>query len=147
MSRITLKFIKDKSISSDPLKLIQWDADGDLAYVPNEAGDWLTPPTGTLEALDELASRVSDVALSVEAKNANFNAAYGVIYLTTGAIDVQLPVPSLAKTIRIKKTDSSTVTLVRDGLESIEGVAANYALNSTRESVTLVSDGTNWFRI
>lgn len=61
MSRIKAKFIVDKSVTSDPLKLIQWDATGDLAYVPNAAGDWVTPPTGALEGIDELALRTSAI--------------------------------------------------------------------------------------
>ena len=60
MSATILKFVKDKSVTSDPLKLIQWDQYGDIKYVPNVAGDWVVPPTGALEALDELAQRVTD---------------------------------------------------------------------------------------
>jgi hypothetical protein len=61
MSRISAKFIKDKSVASDPLKLIQWDASGDLAYVPNDIADWDISPTGALEGVDELAQRTRDL--------------------------------------------------------------------------------------
>lgn len=84
---------------------------------------------------------------SVEAKTANFNASFGKIYVTTNAIDVQLPAPVSGGIIRIKKTDASTVNLLRNAAEKIETVASNYALTSTRESVTLISDGTDWFII
>lgn len=39
--------------------MIQWDADGDVEYIPNTNADWATVPTGALQALDELASRMA----------------------------------------------------------------------------------------
>jgi hypothetical protein len=149
MSAQILKFIRDKSVTSDPLKLIQWDNDGDLAYVPNDNADWNVVPTGALQAIDELAARTKDLEAGgvIQAKVANFNAANGFIYITTGAISAQLPAPAVGTKIIIKKTDNSTVTILRNGAENIEGAAASFLLTSTRQAVTLISDGTNWFII
>lgn len=147
MSRISLKFIKDKSVTSDPLKLIQWDADGDLSFVPVDAGNWLVPPTGALQALDELADRVKQIEPNVSSHTGSFNASPFKIHLVTGVATVSLPNPALNHFVTIKKTGSDLVTLEPHNTEQIEGVAANYLLTSTRQSVTLVSNGTNWFII
>lgn len=150
MSRIKLKFIADKSVTSDPLKLIQWDADGDLAYVPGEFTDWLAVPTGVLEGVDELASRtkvLEDLVINVSSRTGSFNASPFKIHLVTGVATVRLPNPVLNHTVTIKKTGSDLVTLEPHQTEKIEGVAANYLLTSTRQSVTLVGNGTDWFII
>jgi len=150
MSRITLKFIKDKSVTSSPLKLIQWDADGDLDYEPVEPLDWIVPPTGALQGLDELANRLVDLQkriANVQAHTGNFNASPFKIHLVSGESEVTLPAPVLNHTVTIKKTGEDLVTLIPHGSEQIEGSESNYLLTSTRQSVTLVSDGTDWFII
>lgn len=147
MSRIRLKFIADKSVSSDPLKLIQWDADGDLAFVPVDAGNWLVAPTGALQALDELADRVKQIEPNVSSHTGNFNASPFKIHIVTGVSTVKLPTPTLNHFVTIKKTGSDLVTLEPHSTEQIEGAAGNYLLTSTRQSVTLVSNGTDWFII
>lgn len=147
MSRIKLKFIADKSVESDPLKLIQWDPDGDLAYVPVEEDNWLVPPTGALQALDELAERLTQTAFSVSSHTGNFTAAPYKTHLVTGVATVKMPTPILNHYVTIKKTGSDLVTLEPHHTEQIEGAAANYLLTSTRQSVTLVSNGTDWFII
>lgn len=146
MSGMILKFIKDKSVSSDPLKLVQWDATGDIAYVPNVAGDWVVPPTGALEGLDELAQRVTDL-VSLETKAANFNAVNGKVYIVTAIANATLPAPALNTKITIKKFGAADVTVVRNGSENIDGVAASYVMASTKQSATFISDGTDWFII
>lgn len=145
MSRIRAKFIADKSVAPSAGDLIVWDANGDVEYTPTTPGDWLGPPTGALEALDELALRMTGVEFALSAENANFNAAFNTIYLVTGAVDVQLPAPVAGGEIKIKKTGAGTVNLVRAGSENIEGVAATYPMNSTRQSAHLLTDGTDWF--
>jgi hypothetical protein len=62
-------------------------------------------------------------------------------------IDVTLPAPEANKIIDIKKLGSNLVTLVRNGSEKIDGVAANKSLTSAKESVTLTTDGVDWFII
>jgi len=64
-----------------------------------------------------------------------------------GDINVTLPAPQNTKAIYIKKTGSNLVTLIRNGSEKIDNVAANKSLTSAKESVTLICDGVDWFII
>jgi len=67
---------------------------------------------------------------------------------TSGAIDVTLYAATSngGKTLTIKKTDSSsnTVDIIRAGSETIDGVTT-ITLIHQNESVTLISDNSNWF--
>lgn len=96
-----------------------------------------------------LAAAVSaaSILLLVEEKNANFNAAFDRIYLVTGLVSAQLPAPLINKVIRIKIVGSGPVTLVRNAGEKIDNVVADLILNSSNQSVTLVSNGVDWFII
>jgi len=65
---------------------------------------------------------------------------------TAGAITVNLPTPTSGRRLNVKKIDSSAnvVTVDTPGAETIDG-AATFPLASQYDSVTLVSDGTDWF--
>jgi hypothetical protein len=67
---------------------------------------------------------------------------------TSGAIDVTLYAATSngGKTLTIKKTDSSsnTVDVIRAGGETIDG-ATTVTLKHQNESITLMSDNSNWF--
>jgi hypothetical protein len=151
MSGTILKFIKDKSVASSPFDLIQWDASGDIAYVPNVSGDWVIPPTGALEALDELAQRVTDLpsptGVSLETKAASFSTVDGKVYIVTAIATATLPAPALNTQITIKKFGAADVTVAQNGSENIEGVAASFVMSSVKQSATFISDGTDWFII
>lgn len=66
---------------------------------------------------------------------------------TSNAITINLPAASTASGLQyqIKKTDSSTnaVTIDADGSETIDG-AATQVINAQYQSLTVVSDGSNW---
>lgn len=64
------------------------------------------------------------------------------------AFDVTLPAPSQDTYVSVKKTDSSTnaVTVITPNSETIDG-ASSHALGSQYDSVTITSDGTNYFII
>lgn len=65
---------------------------------------------------------------------------------TSGAITMTLPsVTTSGKIVRVKKTDSSgnVVTVQRGGTSTIDG-ATTKILYSQYESITIISDGTNW---
>lgn len=87
--------------------------------------------------------------IDVVLKNSNFVAEYGKLYVISsiGTIDVTLPPPVASKIVKIKKLGNNQVTLIRSGSEKIDDVTANKVLTSTKESVTLVSDGADWFII
>lgn len=63
-----------------------------------------------------------------------------------GGITVNLPSPASGKMVIVKKTDSAAgvVTVSRNSTESIDG-ASSVVLYAQYESMTFVSDGTNWF--
>jgi hypothetical protein len=67
---------------------------------------------------------------------------------TSGAIDVTTYAATSngGKTLIIKKTDSSsnTVDIIRSGSETIDGVTT-ITLSHQNESITLISDNSNWF--
>jgi hypothetical protein len=87
----------------------------------------------------------SAVSIDLQAESANFTAVGGKTHITTGVITAQLPAPAANLAIRIKKTDNNTVTVARNGTETIDGVAADYSMTTDKESIFIVSDGTNWF--
>jgi len=87
-------------------------------------------------------------------QTADFNAANGKMYPINPAgatLDIQLPAPSASFHCVIKDLSgdllNKTVNIVRNGVEKIDGVASNYQLQSDKESVTLISDGVDWYLI
>ena len=73
------------------------------------------------------------------------------IYLmnaTSGNLTVTLPTNSAGREIDIKKIDSSanTVTIDGNGSETIDG-NSGIVISSQHNSLTMVSDGSNWFII
>jgi hypothetical protein len=60
---------------------------------------------------------------------------------------VSLPSPVANRILEIKKLGSGLVTLVRSAAEKIDNISDNKNLTSTKESVTLISDGVDWFII
>lgn len=65
-----------------------------------------------------------------------------------GGITIKLPVPSSGKIVMVKKIDSAAgvVTISQNSSETIDG-ASSKALYYQYETMTFVSDGTNWFII
>ena len=98
-------------------------------------------------SLDGRVDTLEGLVIDVSTHTGNFNASPYKIHLVSGEALVKLPAPSLNKIVTIKKTGSDLVTLEPHQTEQIEGAAANYLLTSTRQSATLVSDGTDWFII
>ena len=75
---------------------------------------------------------------------------YNIFCNQSAPINVTLPNPSTAgRTVNIKdisnNANTNNITIVRFGSEEIESVAASYVLNVNLDSVTLTSDGTNWW--
>lgn len=93
-----------------------------------------------IQAATSVVSVSSDVTLTNKA-----------IHLvdTSTARSLTLPSPTSGAYIVIKDSTGScatnNITIVRAGSEKIETVAASYVLNTDLVSVTLVSNGTDWF--
>lgn len=64
-----------------------------------------------------------------------------------GSITLTLPAHSTGKVVTVKKTDSSGNTVTVTGATGNIDGASNYILYSQNESVTVISDGANWFVI
>lgn len=68
-----------------------------------------------------------------------------------GAKNITLPAPTAGRILIIKDStgsfETNNVTLVRNGSEQIEGIAASKALQTAWGSYTITSDGTNWWFI
>jgi hypothetical protein len=101
----------------------------------------------------DVGANVLAISLSAPAGNVA-PAVYGTTYLmnTDTYRNVELPNPasSANKWITIKDatgTGAGTyyITIVPYSTEKIDGAAANYTMNSDRQSIMLVTDGTDWF--
>jgi hypothetical protein len=90
------------------------------------------------------------VLKSVASVNSNGNITSDVTLVTTAAatITMTLPAPVTGQVFTVKKVDNGAGSAVVDqnGSETIDG-ATSKTLSSQYESVTVVSDGTNWFVI
>jgi hypothetical protein len=66
----------------------------------------------------------------------------------SGAITVTLPSPTSGKQLTVKKTDSTvnSVTVSPSGGQTIDG-GASYSLNTQYQSISLVTDGSNWYLV
>jgi hypothetical protein len=93
------------------------------------------------------------IRLEVAAQAVNFPAVSGKLHAVTpsGALSVQLPAPSANFHCVIKDMSgdllANSITIVRNGVESIDGVASNFIMKSNNQAITLFSDGTDWYII
>lgn len=91
----------------------------------------------------------SKIALSVDSSFTNNDVIDSDINLVTAGgsnLTVKLPAPSAGKVVKVKKADSGVghVVVAQNSAETIDG-AASKTLYYQYESMTFVSDGTNWF--
>lgn len=74
---------------------------------------------------------------------------YYILCNHSGAINVTLPPPVAGRVLVIKDisgaANTNNITLVRNGTEQIEGIAASRLLQTNFGSWTLTTDGTNWW--
>lgn len=87
-----------------------------------------------------------------ESVSGAFNAVNGKSYLvdTSGGVGTPtLPAPAPGAFVRIKDSgfnaNTNNITVTRNAAEDIDGVTANYVMNSDGETKVFVSDGTDWF--
>lgn len=75
-----------------------------------------------------------------------------VTYTTTGVVTITLPTDqtTVGRILTIKdaggNASTNNITIATQGSETIDG-AASYVISSNYESVTIYTDGTNWFII
>jgi len=90
--------------------------------------------------------------LDISSITSNTSATDGKTYLTDttgGAVTITLPTPENNGFVSVVDSggdaNNNNITVARNGSESIQGVAADYVIDSNRASLNFVSDGTNWF--
>ena len=85
----------------------------------------------------------------VDTENADFTAVFGRLHAvdtTGGAVVCTLPAPLQGIKMAIKwAAGSNPLTITASGTELIEGSASDFVLTSNKQSVNIVSDGTDWF--
>lgn len=81
----------------------------------------------------------------VQSEGIGFNVEYNKYHIVTAAVTATLPAPVANQKVTIKNLSGGTVTVARNGGENIDGVASDYSMVSVNESLTLVTDGTDWF--
>lgn len=84
--------------------------------------------------------------VNVVAKTAAYTAANFDVVLASGTFTVTLPAVAVSAQVSIKNTGTGTVTVSRGGATALIDGAATAALRANA-SITVVSDGTNWFII
>lgn len=169
MAQYKRKNIQDNAIGSDKialdnnkfLKADNFAKDGFVEILKVDENDEVVFPlleseVAALEAADAaLQSSIddleSDVAAlfpaSVTVESAGFTASYNSVHVCTATLSVQLPEPVNKTKIVLKLLGEYVITLVQHNAENIDGQSSNYLLQSTNESVTLISNGTDWFII
>ncbi|WP_147453433.1 hypothetical protein [Eilatimonas milleporae] len=94
-----------------------------------------------------LRGRLFDVTTTTASLTLNPGTHYAVVCTNTAAITVTLPAPTARKTFVIKDGNGQTnVTIATAGAQLIDG-AAEYTLTNPWQSVTVITDGANWFII
>jgi hypothetical protein len=71
---------------------------------------------------------------------------------TGAARSLALPAPHINLYIVVKDSDGAganvnNITITRPGAQTIDSVAASYVMNASRQSITIISDGANYFII
>lgn len=91
-------------------------------------------------------SKISRTVDSTFVNNDTIDSDINLVSGGAGGITVKLPTPAAGKMVIVKKTDSGAgpVTVSRNSTDTIDG-ATSKALYYQYESMTFVSDGTNWF--
>ena len=114
-------------------------------------GDSLSVTTGGIDTDQLAAGAVTEAKIERTVDNSfvdndTIGSDINLVSGGSGGITIKLPPPVSGKLVIVKKTDSAAgaVTVARNSSESIDG-ANSVALYYQYESLTFVSDGTNWF--
>lgn len=133
---------------------------GNLVRINNVAYSWpssANPPTvdtflssdGSGNLTWKKPSSFSSLTSATSASNFTFNSTSDIFLINaTAAITGTLPsavTVGAGKIINIKRTGTFALAIDAAGTQQIDGSTAVYVLNTSNQSVTLVSDGSNWF--
>lgn len=108
--------------------------------------DTKTDNVSTLPA-SEYNNLVTHTYRNVQTKNSGYTANAGDVLLVSGTTTITLPSGhSSGDRVIVKNVGTNTVTVDGAGSETIDG-DTTYSMMFQYESVTLVSDGSNWHLI
>lgn len=121
------------------------NTDGAVASIVASSDGQVLRRSGTSISFGSVPTSSIDVTVASVSSNTTLSADVNLCTANSD-ITVTLPTVSAGKIIRIKKVDSTgnTVTIQRGGTAQIDGVNTKI-LYSQYESMTLVSDGSDWF--
>lgn len=109
--------------------------------------DYYSPDNFAEAMRHTLRGRLFDVTTTTASLTLNPGTHYAVVCANTAAITVTLPAPAARQTFVIKDGNGQTnVTIATAGAQLIDG-AAEYTLTNPWQSVTVITDGANWFII
>lgn len=158
-----VKILKDILRSKSGIEVITGDTDNPTSVAKNAPASSLYLRSGTAEVYVKsdagsstnwtlLSTGSADPVFNVQSGSGTISPSSGATVLADtsgGAVTVNLPTPALDGFVRIKDSgfnaNTNNITVVRNGAEDIDGVAASYVMNSDGESKVFVSDGTDWF--
>lgn len=152
MSRIARKFIRFGTSATD--------VNAQPIPATNTATNY-TPTQVATEGTDKVSAHLNGINAALGARqplarqvisvSSNVTLTPYAIHLvdTSAARSLTLPTPASGIIIYIKdisnNANTNNITIVRAGSEQIEGVSANYVFDISFQSLTLVSNGLNWW--
>lgn len=158
MARSIIGFVDSSglvhSVERDGGLVVSSPAGGPTAVTGTDIGRVTTPvPETALEAAIAAAEVQRTEVTSIDDGDSPYTVASSdrVILCDTdgGAISVQLPSPATFEgLLSVKDTvdaSANNITILRDDSEEINGAAASHVISTQRGSVTLCSDGTDWW--
>ena len=139
-------FITSAAVPTLTSQLTNDGSDATSTYVEN---DEIATVATTGDYTDLINTPTSPAQVSVVSKTGNYtaqNGEYVICDASSAGFTITLPVATANYRIQVKKKDSSTniVTVDANGSETIDGELSQ-ALDAQWDSLTVVSDGTEWF--
>lgn len=101
---------------------------------------------GYLTAEFLIVSASTKVPPRVRSKTGVYTAVQFETVLADGTFTVTLPGVAVDSLVRVKNSGSGTITVATPGAETIDGSASDLSLAAAAVA-SLLSDGTNWFRV
>ena len=145
LDRAILNPIAGPTLDMTDLLNIQSDVGQNQTDIATNASDIATNAADITANQAAIAALAPPTVTILSTASATHNAADGDILIVKASdITVALPAPTINHKVQVKMEDIQTNTIITG---TIDGNAGGYTLLSSYESVSLVSDGTQWYII